>query len=144
VEAGLERLFRRLALVYPPREIHLAYLGVKSRNLRAHAQAAEYLASVLYPADRQAVLPLVDLLPEEERVNNAASYFRYAPRTFPEALAEMALEGDPWLRACAVFLIGTARLYELAHVVEAAANALEPVLHDSGRWAARRLAREGV
>jgi hypothetical protein len=144
IDAGLERLFRRLALVYPPREIHLAYAGVKSGDLRTHAQAAEYLAGVLHSADRQAVLPLVDLLPEEERVNNAASFFRYAPRTLPEALAEMAQESDAWLRACAVFLIGASRLRELVHLVEDAAESMEPFLRDAGGWASRRLAEEGA
>jgi AAA family ATP:ADP antiporter len=139
-EHGLDRLFRRLALLYPPREIHLAYLGIRSDALRTRAQSVEYLASVLAPEDRMAVLPLVDLLPDDERVNNASAFFRFGPRTAQQALEELAAGTDPWLVACALFVIGETRLVDMAHLVRRAVESLEPLVQDTARWAAKRLA----
>jgi hypothetical protein len=85
------------------------------------------------------VLPLVDLLPDEERVNNAAAYFRFAPRTPAEALAELAAGSDAWLAACALYLIGEAGLGELREIIGRGVESAEPLVQDTARWADRRL-----
>ncbi|HEX7879315.1 MAG TPA: HEAT repeat domain-containing protein [Candidatus Eisenbacteria bacterium] len=139
IDAGQDRLFRRLALLYPPREIHLAFLGLAASSLKTRAQSVEYLASTLAPSERMSVLPLVDLLPDEERVNNAASFFRFQPRTPAEALTELATGPDAWLAACALFVIGEARLGELGSLIRRGVESTEPVVQDTARWADRRL-----
>ncbi|TPW11668.1 MAG: ATP/ADP translocase-like protein, partial [bacterium] len=142
IEHGQDRLFRRLALLYPPREIHLAFLGLADARIKTRARAVEYLASTLNPTDRMSVLPLVDLLPDEERVNNAASYFRFRDRTPETALSELIAGSDPWLAACALFVIGESGLSGLLSIAERGIESDEPLVHDTARWATARLAMD--
>jgi len=68
MEQGLNRVFRRLGLLYPPDDILAAYRGVTSHIPKLRGNAVEYLENALQTDHRALVLPLVeqanDALPE--------------------------------------------------------------------------------
>jgi hypothetical protein len=80
-----EHVFRRLALLYPAREMLRAHRGLVSSDERIRAFALEYLEATLTPEDRDRVLP--DLrAPEPE------------PADTPQrVLRDLASDEDAWL-----------------------------------------------
>jgi hypothetical protein len=139
VDQALERLFRRMALVYPPREMRLAYVGVKGGDLRVRAQSIEYMESILLPDDRRVVLPLIDTTPEDERVNNASSVFRMKSLPLADSIRDIASGNDAWLTACALYLAGTHELVVLRDVIRAALGSSDAVVRDTALWASGRM-----
>jgi hypothetical protein len=85
-----------------------------------------------------AVLPLVDLMPDEERVHNASSFFRFAPRNGVDSLREMVEGPDAWLAACSLFLIGEIRLEPLAQLAHLSVESPERVVQDTALWTRSR------
>lgn len=68
MDQSLNRVFRRLALLYPPQEIFAAYRGAVSSSARARGDALEYLDNALVPDHRAVALPLVDGRGDEGRL----------------------------------------------------------------------------
>jgi AAA family ATP:ADP antiporter len=95
----LESVFRLLALVHPPRDVHNAYLGLTGRRREARANAREFLGNLLTPAQRRVVLPLID---------GAIDARDETARTTADALAFLGTDCDPWLAACAIHAGGDA------------------------------------
>jgi AAA family ATP:ADP antiporter len=138
-EAALERLFRRLALLYPPREVRLAYVGLNGDNARIRAQSVEYMESILAPDDRRFVMPLIDTSPEDERVNNASSVFRMKPLPVEDSMRDLLAMNDSWLSACVLYLAGTLELGGFRDLVRASLSHPEVVVRDTAQWASARL-----
>lgn len=138
-DQALDRLFRRMALVYPPREMRLAYVGVTGGDLRVRAQSIEYMESILLPDDRRVVLPLIDTSPEDERVNNASSVFRMKSLSLAESVRDLASGNDAWLTACALYLAGTLELTSLRDLVSDSLRSPEILVRDTAAWASARL-----
>jgi ATP/ADP translocase len=90
--AMLERVFLLLGLLYPAKEIRAAFHALSKPASRRSANAVEFLDNVL---ERRHSRPLLRVV-EGGRTR--------APREDPAALLDrLAIDGDPWLRACAVF-----------------------------------------
>jgi HEAT repeat protein len=123
LDDDLERIFRLLGLRYPEKELLAAYYGLRADEAALRASALEFLDNVLEnPLKRE----LVSVL-EADGPAMASGLKRAWPRRAPagsrvEALRGLAADPDPWLRACAVYAIGEARLAELAPEVAAAAR----------------------
>jgi len=135
-----DRLFRRLALVYPPTEMLRARRGLAGGNRRLRAQALEYLEAVLSASHRALLGPLLADVPEPERYRLAASRLRVAIPSMPELLGELSAARDPWLRTCAVFAIGSSGARDLAACAEEALSSPDEKLRQVGAWARARLA----
>jgi HEAT repeat protein len=153
-QQAFQRLFRGLALIYPPRETFLAYRGVTSKNARLHAQAVEYLETILSPEHRQIVLPLIDY-PGSSTENMRTRHLSYARLrksslllgvpvlTLHETLTDMVEHGDPWLQSCALYTIGSLELGELVDLVRAMRESDEAAVREMGDWACARLGGNG-
>ncbi len=135
-----DRLFRRLALVYPPTEMLRARRGLAGGNRRLRAQALEYLEAVLSVSHRALLVPLLADVPEPERYRLAASRLRVAIPSRPELLRELSAAGDPWLRTCAVFAIGSSGARDLIACAEEALSSPDEKIRQVGAWAHARLA----
>jgi HEAT repeat protein len=98
---SLELVFRLLALLYSPKDMHNAFAAVRSRHPRAKANAIEFLDNVLAPRDKRQVLPLVEA-PGRSGLPNSKRRSVRAGEAKP-GLAELISGRDAWLRACAVF-----------------------------------------
>ncbi|HEX3769894.1 MAG TPA: hypothetical protein VHV30_03470, partial [Polyangiaceae bacterium] len=88
---AIERTFRLLKIAHPTEDIHRVQIACLSDDLRARANAGEFLDALLYRRDQQrlrALLRLVsDNLSPAERVRRAVPLLgRVAPQTHDEAL----------------------------------------------------------
>lgn len=132
---SLERAFRLLKIAHPQRDIHRVNIALGSKDLRARANAAEFLDTLLRRPDQRSLRRLfqvlVDDLPAEKRLARAAPLLLIAPpATRAEALDRLTQDGDAVLAALAA-----------AHVAEGAA---ERVSVELGGTALGLLANAGL
>jgi AAA family ATP:ADP antiporter len=135
--AAAARAFERLGLLYPQREIAIAQRGLESRVRRTRAQALEYLDSTLFPEDRRLVMPILEE-PERRQVLAEALY-GIRPFTRQASLEALVRGGDPWLQACALYVIGAEKWRDLAPLLETAFESPTPLVAETAAWSRRRL-----
>lgn len=139
LEGAHERIFRRLALLYPPRDILRARRGLDSSDARLRTQAREYLDSILTIDDRWMLAPLVGEEAEGERVRAAALRLQLAPPSLLQVLRTLLAGRDTWLRACTLYLIGSKRLDELTDLVAQNLEARDATVRETAVWAMAHL-----
>jgi AAA family ATP:ADP antiporter len=143
----LERVFRLLDLLHPRRDFRAAWLALQSGNAVIHDQALDLLESLLRPETKALLVPLVDPeIPEPQRVRLAHRLVGAPVETAEQGIDALASTGDPWLRSCAAYAIGSLGLVGLAHHLDAWREDPDPLLRETVRQALSRLAsaRPGV
>ena len=71
---AVDRLFRLLALQYPHEDVRRIARGLQSNKRDVRASSIELIDSILRPPLREAVMGLVDDMPDEERLRAGRSY----------------------------------------------------------------------
>jgi AAA family ATP:ADP antiporter len=136
----LERIFRLLDLLHPGRDFRAAWVALQSGNAVIHDQALDLLESLLRPETKALLVPLVDPeIPEAQRVRLAQRLVGAPVETTEQGIEALASTGDPWLRSCAAYAIGSLGLASLAHHLEAWRDDPDPLLRETVRQARRQL-----
>lgn len=129
MEKEAERIFRLLKIIYPERDLHSAYVGLRSSDPVVHDNAVEFLDAVLAPEMRQLIIPLVDRdVTLTRRIEAANRLLGAGLADREEAIEVMTLSTDPWLRSCAAYAIGELRLRQFAEVLDRWASDADPLL----------------
>jgi hypothetical protein len=139
LEQARELIFRRLALLYPPRDILRARRGLDSADARLRTQAREYLDSILTIDDRWMLAPLVGEEAEAERVRAAGLRLQLEPPALHQVLRTLLAGRDTWLRACTLYVIGSKGLVELADLVAQNRGARNATVRETADWAMAHL-----
>jgi ATP:ADP antiporter, AAA family len=116
---SLERVFRLLKIAHPHQSIHRVHVALTSTDLRARANAAEFLDTLLRRPDQRLLRRLFQVLEDdlsmESRVARASAVLNSGPlRTRQEALERLTHDSDATLSALAV-----------AHLAEAAGEPMQ-------------------
>jgi AAA family ATP:ADP antiporter len=136
-----ERIFRLLALMYPMRDVHNAYVGLTSGRPQVQANALEVLEHLLPPELYRRLSYGLD--PEftlAEKLSFAERLCRADVRSRSEALRVLLHSKDRWLCACALYTVGDECLTELNEDVRRVPHETDPLLEETWRWASARLA----
>ncbi len=145
MEHELERIFRLLALLYPPRDIHNAYVGLRLGRPRVQANALEVLEHLLkaehYRMLAGALDPEVSL---EEKLKFAGRVAQAGVGTRQEAMRILLHSEDRWLRACALHAVGKGRIMELYGEVQKVSHEGDPLLAETWKWTNACLARQAT
>ncbi len=137
----LERIFRLLALVYTPRDIHNAFVGLISGRPQLQANALEVLEHMLQADLYRRLANVLD--PEvapRRRLDFAHQFCRTSVGSASEALRILIYSEDRWLRACALYAVGGLHLTGLASDIGKAPCKNDPLLEETWNWAQARLA----
>ncbi len=118
----LEQAFRLAGLIYPIDDMRTAYNGIVSGTKIVRARAIEFLDTVW---DRSEKAHLFPILEENARLDEAGRrLFDLKAASYDEAIRWMLRGDDPWLAACAAFVVSDRRLdgfnLELAPLTESA------------------------
>jgi ATP:ADP antiporter, AAA family len=136
----LERIFRLLGLLYPPRDIHNAYAGLTSGQPRIRSNAVEVLEhlvrSDLYRTLVCALDPDVSL---KDKLQFAQRLCHTSVTSKAQALRVALYSEDRWLRACAMYSIGEMQMMELYEELRRVPHADDPLLDETWNWASTRL-----
>lgn len=144
MDQALDRMFRRLALIYPANDIYAAYKGIVSEDRRLRGNAVEYLENALMPEHRELVLPIVSDASDDDRLRIAESRHGLRFVGYNETLQEIIAGEDMWLRTCALFVVGSRREQSLKDGVQANVSARHPLVRETARWAREALSAGGA
>ncbi len=136
----LERIFRLLALVYPPRDIHNAFVGLISARPQLQANALEMLEQLLQPELYRRLANVLD--PEidpGQRLDFARQVCRADVSSKVEALRVLLYSEDSWIRACALYAVGSLQLEELAPEIDTMPCSGDALLVETRNWTTQRL-----
>jgi AAA family ATP:ADP antiporter len=139
-EQSLERLFRKLGLLYPSREAYLAYQGATNSNERVRTQSIEFLETLLAPEHRRILLPVLERFDRTAWMAVAGPRIALSETALAEILSDLADRTDPWLTASVLFTVGTAKIRSLGNLVTEALNSRDPIVKDTATWAQASLA----
>ncbi|MGE5327542.1 MAG: HEAT repeat domain-containing protein [Deltaproteobacteria bacterium] len=141
MEHELERIFRLLALIYPPRDIHNAYAGLTSGQARIQANSLEVLEHLLRPEHYRLLTSALD--PDvhlREKLHFAERLCHTKVESRTEALRILLHSEDRWLRACALHAVGELLVAELGAEIQRVARRGDSLLEETWNWTAARLA----
>jgi CRP-like cAMP-binding protein len=134
---ALDRVYRVLGLIYPWQDVDAARRSREGHDPRKRAHAIEYLDNLLTGPLRRRVMPILDDLPEAERVRQANAILRSRPRDLEDTLAQLIHEPDPVVAAAAIALARAQRLWSLSHdfqyVIDRRSS--EHAVADAAAWA---------
>jgi hypothetical protein len=141
MEHRLERIFRLLALLYYPRDIYNAFVGLTSGRPQLQANSLEMLEHILRMDlfRRLAIVldPGVDLM---KRLDFARQFCHTDVASRIEALRILLHSEDSWMRACALYTAGGLGVRELAENIYMQPCNSESLLEETRKWALARLA----
>nr|MDQ3420965.1 HEAT repeat domain-containing protein [Acidobacteriota bacterium] len=118
MQRAKNRIYQLLALVYPPGDIAAAEWTLNYGEPRTRASASEYLDNILTGMIRKMVMPIVEDLPEDERVRRANVLIRTRPRDVEETLLNLINDDDQVISAAAIDMVRQERLWALSADIE--------------------------
>jgi AAA family ATP:ADP antiporter len=136
----LERIFSLLALLYSPRDIHNAYVGINSGRREVQANALELLENLLPHALYKQLISVMD--PEsnlQEKLAFAERICRTQVASRDEAMRVLLFSTDRWLCACALHAVGEAQMANLLETVRQVPHEKDPLLDQTWKWTCSRL-----
>jgi hypothetical protein len=142
----LDRIYNQLGLLYPWKDIAAARRTIESGDAHARASAVEYLDTLLAGPLRKRVMPILEDMPEVDRIRHANSVMKTRPRDLEDTLAQLLHDEDPVVAASAIDLVAQLNLEALAddleYLIEKGPS--NHLVLDAANWAlALRSARRG-
>ncbi len=120
---ALERAFRLLGILFPAEDFEQLYHGLSRRGRRAHAGSLELLAHVLEGDLRDAVVAMVDAVPDRERLARARTVLGSRPRddsSYPERLRAMLDDSSEAIQSVAAYHVAELGMTDLAEELRTA------------------------
>jgi AAA family ATP:ADP antiporter len=105
LDSNLERIFRLLGLKYPPKDMHNAYLGVKSNKADFRANSVEFLDNILESKLKKILIPIVESTSPEFLLAKTKELFGFSKPTESESINLILQSNDNWLKICTLHLI---------------------------------------
>ena len=114
VSRGMDQLFRLLALVQDPREIHDAYMGVRSLNKAIRASSIEFMDNLLERPLAERLLPLLEEQGAQAFSDLARRQVGLEPEERDTLLSRLSGEPDPVAAAAAGWILNREKKREAA------------------------------
>jgi len=138
-DQALNRIFRRLALLYPPRSVLAAYHGILSANPRVSGNAIEYIDNAVSEEHRALIKPLLPDADPDLGLELAKMRYGLGPMNARVSLTALLEGADLWVRTCALYVVGQRREQRLLDKVEANLDATDERVRETAEWAIQAL-----
>jgi ATP:ADP antiporter, AAA family len=115
-----ERVFRLLDLQFRGQDLERIYRGLASQDPKVQASSRELLEALLLPPQREAVLALVNDVPDRVRLTQAEAFYRARDTGYEELLASLLDEPGETLRCIAAYHVAELGLQTFRPRLEAA------------------------
>jgi len=143
LDNSLERIFRLSGLIYPPRDMYNAYLGIVSARQDTRANALEFLDNLLAPRYKKDLIPIVEAHSSQSLPGSARNRLEHHLLPEQDCLHQLLTGDDGWLKACAAYLAGTAKAGQFAAEILTLASDREQVVREAAEYALRELEKNG-
>ena len=134
---SVDRIYRLLALLYPWRDVADARWAVEHGDARARARAFEYLDNILAGSLRKRLMPALEDLPVQEKVQRGHVILKTRPRDVEETLLDLINDEDEVIAAAATDLVRERQEWSLVDDVEhmlAHRNVKDQYLFEAASW----------
>src|SRR5262249_1082943 len=118
VKRTQQRLFKLLALIYPPKTLDLVATNLQSPVAAVRANAVEILDNIMEGEHKRLIVPIAEDRPDQERVRVAVEELGLAHKTRGQWLEWLTGQGDRWLVTAALEMIGRRRLTDRAATIK--------------------------
>lgn len=112
-DLAVERLFRLLGLLNPSEDLRTMYRGLRSRNRSLQSSSQELLENLLVSPLRDAVLAVVDDVPDEVRLRRAGPYYQVPDLDYGETLRLLLARGGVGTRCLVAYHAGELGMRDL-------------------------------
>lgn len=140
-DQSVERIFRFLALIHSSRDVWNVYASLKSQDPAFRSAAIEYMDNTLDRTIRRIVLPVIDSIPDEEKLNRIQAILPVRRRTAEGALVDLLNGKDSWLVACAVYWIFEQKRADLYPYITSSLESDTALVRETAQWV---LGRKGL
>jgi ATP:ADP antiporter, AAA family len=133
-----DRIYRLLALIYPWRDIAAAEWTLHHGDPRSRSSASEYLDNILTGHLRKYLMPILEELPQEEKVRRGNVLLKTRPRDLEETLLQLINDEDQVVAAAAIDVVRQQKLWALEIDVEhvlAYRDARDWYVFEAASWA---------
>ena len=114
----IDRIYRLLGLLHPWKDIAASRLAIEPGDKRRRAGALEDLDNIVASQLRSRVMPILEDLPLEEKVQRGNVILKTRPRDVEETLLELINDDDQVVASAAIDLVGENELWNLTADVE--------------------------
>ncbi len=115
---GRQRIFHLLSLTHAAEDIAAAEWTLTHGERRTRASASEYLDNLLTGQVRKMVLPVVEDLPDHERIGRGNVLIGSRPRDVEDTLLHLINDEDQVISACAIEVVRQQQRWQLAPDIE--------------------------
>jgi hypothetical protein len=142
-EHAVERLFRLFSLRYPREDFKRIHRGVTSADRKARSSARELLEGALDPPVRDAVLGLLDEVPDELRLAAGRLYHRRTVGTQADVLRALLGESGVPVRCLVAYHVAELGMHDLRPELSVLCKTSTGVVEESFRHALEMLENPG-
>ncbi len=130
LELCLERIFRMLGLLYPPKDMLDAYHVLVGNNPQMQANAIEFLDNILDTSLKRALIPIVETTRAEVLAQGICDLIK-PPISEAESIRTMLQGQDNWLKACTLFLVAIFHYSEPHDLISRLSEAADPLVKET-------------
>jgi ATP:ADP antiporter, AAA family len=134
LDQQLEQVFRLLGLRYPPRDMLVAYNGIRSNQAALRASAVEFLDNLLQPDFKRLLLPILETPSLSTFAGKADRLFSFPEKSSNAYLRYLIQGRDAWLKTIAIYAVGSFKLAELAPLIRQALEVGDPFMSQTAHW----------
>lgn len=138
-DSVIERVFRLLGLLYDPRDMYHAYLGVVSAEKNTRAQALEFLENVLGHQTKEHILSILDPDLRAKALDLSKDILGEKISSVDEGLEHLITGSSIWLKACALNCVDAARSNRIQRLVHNNASHHISLISETADLVAQRL-----
>lgn len=134
LDRNLEVIFRLLGLIYPPRDIYSAFLGITSSRKDLRANAVEFLDNLLAIEIKRFLIPIVEDSQLASIARRGEGLLREPTPALEEGIRTLLGESDRWIRVCAIFFAGESDLSAARDLVKKARRDPSRLVRETAYW----------
>jgi len=133
-----EHVFRLLGLIYNPKDMYGAYLGLQSISEENRATSIEFLDNILEGDFHKDILPLIDPVSMEDTVQKGKNVFNISIDSYTDGMMTILNGDDDWLKTCAMYGVTSQCPAELREYVENSLEDENPVIKETAQLVSER------
>jgi AAA family ATP:ADP antiporter len=139
MERVKERVMWLLSLIYPPKDIRRAWVGLRSKNPNVRAHAIEFLDNLLTRNMKRYVFPLFSDAQQIQRFSAFLDLLGMKTIDTESALRALLDQDDSWLTAATVWEIGARGLNDFREKILPFLNSENRVLRETAAAVIQRI-----
>lgn len=133
-----EHVFRLLGLIYNPKDMYGAYLGLQSISEENRATSIEFLDNILEGDFHRDILPLIDPVSMKDTVQKGKNIFNINIDSYTDGMMTILNGDDDWLKTCAMYGVTSQCPAELREYIENSLEDENPVIKETAQLVSER------